>query len=339
MKFLTDFVDKKYHRLFEFETPNVSKIIHKLNEANATIPQVAYSELEEATNKWSDNNKLGSGGFGIVFKGLWKGTDVAIKKIVYRGSLSDSKGKLQIEMKQTLNELRHLNSCRHDNVLSLFAHCIDDAGQCLVYQYMEGGSLESRLYIKTSSQKDPLTFEQRKNIARGTARGLQYLHTYHEKPLIHGDIKPANILLDKFDIPKIGDFGLVRVGDIKAIKVSSVFGTKPYLPIEFLQHHQLSTKIDTYSYGIVLFELLTGLRAYDKRRQQNNAMLATYMRSMSQDQMEQTYKEMNLNSVCIESYMFLMKTAYRCTEADHKKRPLMTKVLRNLDEFFEKDSE
>lgn len=317
-------------------------LIQNINEEKVTIPQVAYSELVEATNNWSDDNKLGSGGFGIVYKGRWKSTDVAIKRIVYRGSSSDSKGKLQIQIKQSLNELRHLNSCRHDNVLALYGYCIDDAGQCLVYQYMAGGSLESRLHINTSSQKIPLTFEQRIEIALGTARGLQYLHTYHEKPLIHGDIKPANILLDAYDTPKIGDFGLVRVGDIEAIEVSSVFGTKPYLPIEFLQNHQLSTKIDTYSYGIVLFELFTGLRAYDKRRQKNNAMLATYMRSISQDQMQQTTlnnKILKRNSVCIKSYMFLMNIAYRCIEVDDKKRPLMTEVLRNLDDVFKKDSE
>lgn len=321
----------------------MNELIRNLNEVRETIPRIAYSELEEATNKWSDDNKLGSGGFGIVYKGRWKGTDFAIKKIVYRGSSSDSKRKLQIEIKQSLNELRHLNSCRHDNVLALYGYCIDDAGQCLVYQYMAGGSLESRLHLKSSSQQKPLTFEQRINIARGTARGLQYLHTYHEKPLIHGDIKPANILLDEYDTPKIGDFGLVRVGDIEAIEVSSVFGTKPYLPIEFLHHHQLSTKIDTYSYGIVLFELFTGLRAYDKRRQQNNAMLATYMRSKSQEHMQKTTlfnnNQLSPKLVCIKSYMFLMEIAYRCTEADDKKRPLMTEVLRDLDDFLDKNSE
>jgi len=125
------------------------------------------------------------------------------------------------------------------------------------------------------SLKDQLGFyhKYKKNLSfpipEFTFRGLQFLHTYKEPPLIHGDIKPANILLDQNCEPKIGDFGLAREGPAtlnSVMKVSSVFGTRPYLPIEFLASKKLSTKVDTFSFGILLLELITGLRAYDPHR-------------------------------------------------------------------------
>lgn len=94
------------------------------------------------------------------------------------------------------------------------------------------------------------------------------MHTFILKPIIHGDIKPGNILLDSSNEPKIGDFGFTRklMTNDSNMKVSRVFGTRPYIPHEFAQHRQLSTKVDCFSYGIVLYELVTGLRVYDEKR-------------------------------------------------------------------------
>lgn len=107
---------------------------------------------------------LGKGGFGTVFKGDWKFTAVAIKRIEYHGADPDKNTKVQIQ--QSLNELRYLNSCRHDNILPLYGYSIDGKEPCLVYQLMAGGSLERRL----NHPKVPLNLRQRLNIAVGTAR-------------------------------------------------------------------------------------------------------------------------------------------------------------------------
>ncbi|OAD57792.1 Serine/threonine-protein kinase pelle [Eufriesea mexicana] len=232
----------------------------------ATIPHATYNELSVATNDWNKYNILGRGGFGTVYRGIWKNTDVAIKKIEKREIDSDESHILQLQ--QSLREIKILNSCRHENILALYAYSLDGKIPCLIYQLMKNGSLEDRLLVKQKSQ--PLSWIQRHEIAKGTARGLQYLHTVGEKPLIHGDIKSANILLDENFVPRIGDFGLAREGpESDSMKVSKIHGTRPYLPEEFLHGRKLSTKVDTYSFGIVLFELATGLLAYDKSRLEN----------------------------------------------------------------------
>ncbi|CAK9815993.1 Serine/threonine-protein kinase pelle [Anthophora quadrimaculata] len=234
--------------------------------AEASIPCATYNELAAATNEWNKYNILGRGGFGTVYRGIWKNTNVAIKRIEKRGAESDESHMLQLQ--QSLREIKILNSCRHENILPLYAYSLDGKIPCLVYQLMENGSLEDRLLVRQKTQ--PLSWIERHEIAKGTACGLQYLHTIGKKPLIHGDIKSANILLDKNLEPRIGDFGLARKGPKSgSMKVNKIHGTKAYLPLDFLYGRQLSTKVDTYSYGIVLFELATGLSAYDKSRLEN----------------------------------------------------------------------
>lgn len=155
-----------------------------------------------------------------MFAGVWKNTDVAIKKLERRGH--DSNKNYTIELQQSLTEIKILNSRTHENILPLYAYSLDGEAPCLVYQLMRNGSLEDKLQLKNNCL--PLTWFQRHEIAKGTARGLQYLHTIGDKPLIHGDIKSANILLDKNLEPRIGDFGLAREGPEKeSMKVSFIF--------------------------------------------------------------------------------------------------------------------
>lgn len=107
------------------------------------------------------------------------------------------------------------------------------------------------------------------------------MHTFKSnKTLIHGDIKPANILLDECGIPRIGDFGLAREGPnslSSSMQVSRVYGTEPYLPAEFLKDHILSTKVDTFGFGVVLLEMVTGLPAYNNNRPKDTRFLTQYM--------------------------------------------------------------
>ncbi|XP_059482559.1 pelle-like serine/threonine-protein kinase pik-1 isoform X2 [Neocloeon triangulifer] len=231
-----------------------------------SISEIPFHELERATENWSERNILGKGGFGTVYQGEWKNTKVAVKVFKKRPESGNDRNEAQME--QLIREMQILDSIRHDNILSVYGFSFGHgSAPCIVYQLMENGSLEDRLQCKRGSA--PLTWYQRFEITRGTARGLQFLHTKGEKPLIHGDIKSANILLDANYKPYIGDFGLAREGPIHTLThltVLNVNGTKPYLPHDYLMSRQISTKVDAYSFGIVMFEIATGKRAYDRKR-------------------------------------------------------------------------
>lgn len=130
----------------------------------ATIPKISYAELRISTRDWSTNDILGKGGFGTVFHGIWKCTEVAIKRIESRDRRA-----AKIQIQQSLNELRCLNYCRHDNILPLYAYSMDDGHDpCLVYKFMAGGSVEQRLFRRKANP--PLQWQNRMNIAIGTAR-------------------------------------------------------------------------------------------------------------------------------------------------------------------------
>ncbi|XP_037876561.1 serine/threonine-protein kinase pelle [Bombyx mori] len=223
----------------------------------SAIPKMSYEELRLATDDWSERNLLGRGGFGQVYKGEWKLLGVAVKR------LRDNEGRDQELVREMC-----LNQYRHDNILPLYGYSLGGPEACLVYQLMAGGSLEQRLRPKDGAA--PLSWAQRCRIMCGVARGLQFLHTMTGSALIHGDIKPANILLDQCLEPKIGDFGLARKGpygdERTHLKVSRVYGTRPYLPDEYLQSCVLSPAVDVYSFGVVVAETSTGLPAWDRSR-------------------------------------------------------------------------
>ncbi|VDM60166.1 unnamed protein product [Angiostrongylus costaricensis] len=230
---------------------------------------VPYTDLQEATSNFSDENIVGRGGYGVVYVGEWKHTKIAVKRFMANGSRC---GQIQRErLRQSLQELRTLAKFRHDNILPLYAFSLEGPEPCLVYQFMFNGSLEDRLSCRGNTP--PLLWRQKREIAEGTARGLHFLHSMASVPIIHGDVKSANILLDKHFEPKLGDFGLSRDGRVEVnaeekspLIASHVKGTLAYLPPEFITNKILSTKIDVYSFGIVLLEIATGMRAFTDSR-------------------------------------------------------------------------
>lgn len=292
--------------------------ISSVTESAGAVPQIPYEDLRQSTNNWDGGSVLGRGGFGTVFKGTWKCTQVAIKRI-------EKKDDNPEQIFQSYTELHCLNAYRHDNVLPLYGYSIDGPQHCLVYQFMSGGSLEHRLYIRDLSRVLP--WDTRLAIAVGTARGLQFLHTIREKPLIHGDIKSANILLDHNDIPRIGDFGLAREGpQTDYIKVSRIHGTRPYLPDEFMKYKKFSTKVDTYSFGVVLFELATGVPAYSNKRE--NKFLRDHVVYWERDVLELKDPRIQGGENIFKG---LVEIGKGCVKTGAKDRPEMVTVLLQLE--------
>ncbi|KAK9879088.1 hypothetical protein WA026_003901 [Henosepilachna vigintioctopunctata] len=300
--------------------------ISSVVESAGVIPQIPYEDLQRSTDNWNRFAILGKGGFGTVFKGTWKCTEVAIKRMEQKEDNPESHNE---QMKQSITELRWLNACRHDNILPVYGYSIDGPQPCLVYQYMPGGCLEHRLRVRDIAKV--LTWPVRQSIAIGSARGLQFLHTNTDKPLIHGDIKSANILLDRNDIPRIGDFGLAREGpQSNYTKISKIHGTRPYLPDEFLRGKKFSTKVDTYSFGVVLFEIATGLASYSEKR--TNKFLRDHIVDYEGDIME--LKDPRAAGGDVFCFRRLIDIGKLCVNRKAKDRPEMVEVFKALEKII-----
>lgn len=214
--------------------------------------KLSYKYLSNATNGFSDSCLIGAGGFGKVFKAKFTNQIVAIKRME---KIFEEK-----DFKQYLNEIDIVLKFKHDNLLPLLAISYDEQ-PCVVYEFMENGSLLDCIACKYRSSI--LDWKLRIKIGTDVASGLVYLHTAFETPFIHRDIKTANILLNNKFIAKIGDFGLTRLGDHTMTSVA--IGTSAYMSPEAFRG-DISMKIDVFSFGVVLLELLTGLAPYDENR-------------------------------------------------------------------------
>ncbi|VVC27971.1 Hypothetical protein CINCED_3A001078 [Cinara cedri] len=291
------------------------------------MQRIQYGELVEATENWNPSRILGKGGFGIVYKGNWRNTDVAIKRFKTEG-VAEKFVNMFTQDDDLLNpckEIMYLNVIRHDNILPMYGFCFDVRESCMIYQFMVNGSLEDRLQRKNGTRS--LSWIKRGNIAVGIARGLQFLHNI-ENPLIHGDIKSANILLDSNFEPRIGDFGLARTGSTEgSFDVSHVCGTKPYLPDDFFVNKKLSSKIDTYSFGVVLFEIATGLRAF--YRYQNNKYLKDYVNEIEESWLSDI-ADKTAGQDSFHVFDKLIGFGKKCVTDKPENRPEMNVVYTNL---------
>lgn len=223
------------------------------------LPQkFEFEELKQAT----DNFKLqiGSGGFGAVYKGtLPDETLVAVKKITNHGLHG---------RQEFCTEIAIIGNIRHTNLVKLRGFCARGRQLLLVYEYMNHGSLEKTLF---GGNGPVLEWQERFDIALGTARGLAYLHSGCDQKIIHCDVKPENILLHDHFQPKISDFGLSK---LLSQEESSLFttmrGTRGYLAPEWITNAAISEKADVYSYGMVLLELVSGRKNCSFRSRSNS---------------------------------------------------------------------
>ncbi|XP_073495944.1 interleukin-1 receptor-associated kinase 1 isoform X2 [Phyllobates terribilis] len=243
-----------------------------------------FQEVTQGTRNFSQSFLIGEGGFGCVYKAVIRNTVYAIKRLKQDAELEWSTVKKSFQ-----TEIEKLTCLRHPNIIDLAGYCMQGEEYCLIYLYLPNGSLEDRLHHQGSVPI--LTWKQRLSIMQGAACGIQFLHTL--KPsIIHGDIKSSNILLDQALVAKLGDFGLARfsryacdAGRSRTLaRTSTVRGTLAYLPDEYVKLGKLTFELDTYSFGVVLLEILTGKKAVDNDSSSHTKYLKDIVNEEESDQ-------------------------------------------------------
>ncbi|XP_024021007.1 G-type lectin S-receptor-like serine/threonine-protein kinase At2g19130 [Morus notabilis] len=228
------------------------KIVCTRKGMEGSLIAFAFRDLQNATKNFSE--KLGGGGFGSVFKGILPdSTMIAVKKL-------ESVGQGE---KQFRAEVSTIGTIQHVNLVRLRGFCSHETEKLLVYDLMSNGSLASHLF--DHNNLNVLDWKTRYQIALGTTRGLVYLHEKCRDCIIHCDIKPENVLLDEDFCPKVADFGLAKlVGRDFSRVLTTMRGTRGYLAPEWIAGVAITSKADVYSFGMMLFELVSGRRNSEK---------------------------------------------------------------------------
>ncbi|XP_074565580.1 G-type lectin S-receptor-like serine/threonine-protein kinase At2g19130 [Curcuma longa] len=278
-----------------------------------------YDELRIATKNFSE--KLGGGGFGSVFKGSLPGSiDIAVKQL---------EGLHQGE-KQFRAEVSTLGAIQHVNLIRLIGFCSQRSKKLLVYEFMPSGSLADQLFRSNSNVLD---WKTRYGIAIGIARGLAYLHEQCRDNIIHCDIKPENILLNDALVPKVADFGLAKLFGRNFSKVlTTIRGSRGYIAPEWISGMPITTKVDVYSYGMMLFEIISGKRNLICKGESSfeffplvatNKLIIGDVKSLLDQRLEG-----KANS---EEFEIACKLACWCIQDDESSRPTMSQIVQALE--------
>ncbi|KAH7839928.1 hypothetical protein Vadar_010433 [Vaccinium darrowii] len=297
---------------------------------------ISIQVLKNVTNNFSDENVLGRGGFGTVYKGeLHDGTKIAVKRM--ESGVVTEKG-----LDEFKSEIAVLTKVRHRHLVGLLGYCLDGNERLLVYEYMPQGTLSRFLFHWKEEGLKPLEWSKRLTIALDVARGVEYLHGLAHQSFIHRDLKPSNILLGDDMRAKVADFGLVRLApDGKASVVTRLAGTFGYLAPEYAVTGRVTTKIDVFSFGVILMEMITGRKALDETQQEESVHLVTWFRRMHIN--KETFRKaidptLNLdNEETLASVGTVAELAGHCCAREPSQRPDMghaVNVLSSLTELW-----
>ncbi|KAL6553910.1 hypothetical protein OROMI_019583 [Orobanche minor] len=226
--------------------------LEESDDEDLKLPIYDLSTVTKATNSFSNNNKLGEGGFGPVYKGMLEnGKEIAVKRL--------SETSLQ-GLDEFKNEVICIAKLQHRNLVKLLGCCIQGEEKMLIYEYMPNKSLDLILFDNTKNTH--LDWPKRFHAINGIAKGLLYLHHDSRLRIIHRDLKASNVLLDDDLNPKISDFGMARIfgGNETEGKTRHVVGTYGYMPPEYAVDGLFSLKSDVYSFGVLVLEIVSGQR-------------------------------------------------------------------------------
>ncbi|XP_011002057.1 PREDICTED: cysteine-rich receptor-like protein kinase 10 isoform X1 [Populus euphratica] len=230
--------------------------------------QFQLGTIEAATNNFAEENKIGKGGFGDVYRGtLPNGQHIAVKR------LSKNSGQGAAEFK---NEVVLVARLQHRNLVRLLGYCLQGEEKILIYEFVPNKSLDYFLF--DPAKQGLLNWSSRYKIIGGIARGLLYLHEDSRLRIIHRDLKASNVLLDGEMNPKIADFGMAKIfgGDQSQGNTSKIAGTFGYMPPEYAMHGQFSVKSDVYSFGVLILEIISGKKNSSFYQSDNGLDLVSY---------------------------------------------------------------
>ncbi|WOL18244.1 hypothetical protein Cni_G27037 [Canna indica] len=330
----------------EFNSGDVTSSVDSMGRSHypsfsqrpSNLRNFTFSELRNATKNFSRSLMIGEGGFGCVYRGTIK-------------SLEDSNARIEIAVKQLnrkglqghkewLTEVNVLGVLEHPNLVKLIGYCAEDdergIQRLLIYEYMPNRSVEDHLSTRS---KKTLSWSMRLKVALHAARGLTYLHEEMDFQIIFRDFKSPNILLDKDWNAKLSDFGLARQGPSEGIShvSTAVVGTIGYAAPEYMQTGRLTSKSDIWSYGVFLYELITGRRPIDRNRPKVEQKLLEWVRPFLSDskKFRRIIDPRLADDYTLRSAMKLASVANRCLLRQPKSRPKMSEVLEMVQQIIE----
>ncbi|XP_044510994.1 LOW QUALITY PROTEIN: probable serine/threonine-protein kinase PIX13 [Mangifera indica] len=294
----------------------------------------SFADLKLATKNFRSDTLLGKGGFGNVYRG-WidektfapsksgNGMVVAIKKL----NPESLEG-----FQEWQTEVNFLGRLSHPNLVKLLGYCQEDKELLVVYEFMQNGSLGDHLF-RRHPFIEPLSWNIRLKIAIGVARGLGFLHSSEEK-VIYRDVKTTNILLDEYFNAKLGDFGLAKLGPAggKSHVTTRVMGTYGYAAPEYVTTGHLYVKSDVYGFGVMLLEMLTGLRAFDTERPRGEENLVDWMKpTLSGKKLRNIMDARIEGQYSTQAAQQVVQLSRKCLNLDPKHRPSMKEVVEILE--------
>ena len=282
-----------------------------------SLRSFTYAELEKVTDNFKE--EIGRGAFGIVYKGAIGDAKklIAVKRL--DKLLAEREREFQTEMKV-------IGRTHHKNLVQLLGYCHDGPNRLLVYEYMSNGSLADILF---TPEKQPC-WDERMEIARNIARGILYLHEECMPHIIHCDIKPQNILMDENMCAKISDFGLSKLLKLDESKTyTDIRGTRGYVAPEWHRKMSVTVKIDVYSFGIVLLEIICRRKSVDSNVAEEEGILEEWAYHCFE--CGELGKLVNEEEVDKKQLERITKVALWCIQYEPSLRPSMKKVLQMLE--------
>ncbi|KAL8472009.1 hypothetical protein ACS0TY_029298 [Phlomoides rotata] len=286
-----------------------------------------FVAIKAATNDFSDTNKLGEGGFGSVYKGkLENGQKIAVKR------LSRSSGQGDLEFK---NEVMLMAKLQHRNLVRLLGFSLEGSERLLIYELIQNSSLDT--FIFDPVRRLLIDWDARYKIIKGIARGLLYLHEDSSLHIIHRDLKASNILLDGGMTPKIADFGMARLfmQDESKGNTRRIVGTYGYMPPEYARHGEFSVKLDVFSFGVLVLEIVSGQNNYSFQNEEDMEYLISFAWKNWRDGTTKKIIDPVLMSTCgsFRDMLRCMHIGLLCVQENAIKRPTMAFVVLMLSSY------